>query len=532
MYNKQVLLIAGTGTSAVTIEWAMSNLLNHSQVLKNARVELDNQIGQEKLLNEPDVSKLHYLQNIILETFRLYPAAPLLLPHMSSEDCTIGGYNVPRETMLLVNAWAIHRDPNIWHDATSFKPERFENGESDVNKLMPFGLGRRACPGASLAQRTIGLTLGSLIQCFEWERISEEEVDMVEGNGITMPKAVALEAMCRARPIITKVTNSQLLRKQEDSLVWAQTCTLLHLCLVIVGMRQSALPIDELIEKADGFAGVFPEHKYEIVRRLQDKEHICGMTDIVLTEPGLSVIISAVLTSRAIFQRMKNYTIYAVSINIRIVLGFMLLTLFWEFDFPPFMVLVIAILNDGTIMTISKDRVKPSPLLGSQDHFGPSLAPEDVQSIISQALIFVTRSRGWSFLERPRLLLVIAFFIAQMIATLDPLKFAVRYALRGCLWALVVDQRTAFSDKKDFGKEERRAAWAAEQRTLHGLRSAETKMFPEKGTFRDISIMAVEAKRRAEIARLRELHTLKLKVESFAKLKGLDMDAINQHYTV
>ena len=104
---------------------------------------------------------MHYLQNIILETLRLYPVAPLLLPHMSFEDCTIGGYDVPRETMLLVNAWAIHRDPNIWDDATSFKLERFESGESDVNKLMPFGLGRRACPGAGLAQRTIGLTLGS-----------------------------------------------------------------------------------------------------------------------------------------------------------------------------------------------------------------------------------------------------------------------------------------------------------------------------------------------------------------------------------
>ncbi|PNY00795.1 plasma membrane H+-ATPase, partial [Trifolium pratense] len=152
-----------------------------------------------------------------------------------------------------------------------------------------------------------------------------------------------------------------------------------------------ALPVDDLIEKADGFAGVFPEHKYEIVKRLQARKHICGMTgdgvndapalkkadigiavddatdaarsasDIVLTEPGLSVIISAVLTSRAIFQRMKNYTIYAVSITIRIVLGFMLLALIWQFDFPPFMVLIIAILNDGTIMTISKDRVKPSP---------------------------------------------------------------------------------------------------------------------------------------------------------------------------
>ncbi|CAI0549425.1 unnamed protein product [Linum tenue] len=154
----------------------------------------------------------------------------------------------------------------------------------------------------------------------------------------------------------------------------------------------AALPVDDLIEKADGFAGVFPEHKYEIVKRLQARKHICGMTgdgvndapalkkadigiavadatdaarsasDIVLTEPGLSVIISAVLTSRAIFQRMKNYTIYAVSITIRIVLGFMLLALIWKFDFPPFMVLIIAILNDGTIMTISKDRVKPSPL--------------------------------------------------------------------------------------------------------------------------------------------------------------------------
>lgn len=192
----------------------------------------------------------------------------------------------------------------------------------------------------------------------------------------------------------------------------------------------AALPVDELIEKADGFAGVFPgnwipthfisrekserilglkfsfklfniglisnelytEHKYEIVKRLQDRKHICGMTgdgvndapalkkadigiavadatdaargasDIVLTEPGLSVIVSAVLTSRAIFQRMKNYTIYAVSITIRIVLGFLLLALIWKFDFSPFMVLIIAILNDGTIMTISKDRVKPSPV--------------------------------------------------------------------------------------------------------------------------------------------------------------------------
>ena len=200
----QVLLLAGTDTSAITLEWAMSNLLNHPNILKKARDELDNQIGQEKLIEESDVSKLHYLQSIISETFRLYPAAPLLIPHMSFADCTVEGYDVPRGTMLLVNAWAIHRDPKVWDDATSFKPERFENSEG-AHKLMTFGLGRRTCPGASLAQCTVGLTLGSLIQCFEWERITEEEVDMVDGDGLTMPKVVPLEATCKARPIMHKV---------------------------------------------------------------------------------------------------------------------------------------------------------------------------------------------------------------------------------------------------------------------------------------------------------------------------------------
>ncbi|KAK7304120.1 hypothetical protein RJT34_15181 [Clitoria ternatea] len=254
----------------------------------------------------------------------------------------------------------------------------------------------------------------------------------------------------------------------------------------------ASLPIDELIEKADGFAGVFPEHKYEIVKRLQDRKHICGMTgdgvndapalkkadigiavadatdaarsasDIVLTEPGLSVIVCAVLTSRAIFQRMKNYTIYAVSITIRIVFGFMLVALIWKFDFSPFMVLVIAILNDGTIMTISKDRVKPSPkpdswklneifatgiVLGAymaivtaffffvvhdtsffSRVFGVSSIAESEEqlnsalylqvSIISQALIFVTRSRGWSYFECPGLMLCFAFLAAQLVATI------------------------------------------------------------------------------------------------------------------
>ncbi|KAH1259643.1 ATPase 10, plasma membrane-type [Glycine max] len=383
--------------------------------------------------------------------------------------------------------------------------------------------------------------------------------------------------------------------------------------------EHEALPIDELVEMADGFAGVYPEHKYEIVKILQEKQHVVGMTgdgvndapalkkadigiavsdatdaarsaaDLVLTEPGLSVIISAVLTSRAIFQRMKNYTIYAVSITIRIVLGFALLALIWEYDFPPFMVLIIAILNDGTIMTISKDRVKPSPtpdswklpeifatgiVIGTylalvtvlfywaivettffESHFHVSSISSDSEkvssavylqvSIISQALIFVTRSRGWSFLERPGVLLMCAFVIAQLVATiiavyayisfgkirgigwrwagviwlysiifyvpLDIIKFTVRYGLSGEAWKLIFERKTAFTYKKDYGKEERAAK-------------------EENG--RGSSLIAEKARRRAEIARLGEIHSLRGHVQSVLRLKNFDQNLIQSAHTV
>ncbi|KAE8704125.1 putative receptor-like protein kinase [Hibiscus syriacus] len=100
----------------------------------------------------------------------------------------------------MVNAWAIQRDPELWDDPTSSKPERFEQGKetSDlIYKLMPFGLGRRACPGMVLAQHVLWSTLGPLIQCFEWERVGEKIIDMTERQGLTMPKLEPLEATCR-----------------------------------------------------------------------------------------------------------------------------------------------------------------------------------------------------------------------------------------------------------------------------------------------------------------------------------------------
>ncbi|XP_031398963.1 cytochrome P450 81Q32-like [Punica granatum] len=209
-----VMLLAGTDTSSVTMEWALSYLVNNPHVLDKAKNEIDAHVVQDRLIDEPDISKLQYLQNIISETLRLKPAAPLLVPHYASEDCQIGGYHVPRKSMVIVNAWAIHRDPKLWDDPTSFRPERFEGGpeagKKEAHKLiLPFGLGRRACPGAPLAHRVMGLTLGSLIQCFDWKRVSEEPVDLTEGRAVTMPKLVPLEVLCKARPVMRKVLSEE-----------------------------------------------------------------------------------------------------------------------------------------------------------------------------------------------------------------------------------------------------------------------------------------------------------------------------------
>ncbi|KAI3763007.1 hypothetical protein L1987_53453 [Smallanthus sonchifolius] len=197
--NILTLLQAGTDTSSVTIEWAMSLLLNHPKVLERARTELDNYIGQERLVQEADLANLSYIQGIVNETLRLFPATPLLAPHEPSQDCTIGGFHVARGTMVLVNAWAIHRDPMVWDDPLSFKPERFEKMGNEGYRFIPFGMGRRQCPGSGLANRIVGLGLASLIQCFEWERVGEELVGLSEGKGLSMPKDEPLEAMCRAR---------------------------------------------------------------------------------------------------------------------------------------------------------------------------------------------------------------------------------------------------------------------------------------------------------------------------------------------
>nr|BAD27507.1 P450 [Lolium rigidum] len=196
---------AGTETTSTTTEWAMSLLLNHPAALKKAQAEIDASVGTSRLVSVDDVLSLAYLQCIVSETLRLYPAAPLLLPHESSADCKVGGYNVPADTMLIVNAYAIHRDPAAWEHPLEFRPERFEDGKAEGLFMIPFGMGRRRCPGETLALRTIGMVLATLVQCFDWEPVDGVKVDMTEGGGFTIPKAVPLEAVCRPRTVMRDV---------------------------------------------------------------------------------------------------------------------------------------------------------------------------------------------------------------------------------------------------------------------------------------------------------------------------------------
>ncbi|KAH7848547.1 hypothetical protein Vadar_004244 [Vaccinium darrowii] len=197
-----VLFLGGIGTSTSTMERAISLLLNHPEVLHKVRTEIDTQVGHGRFIEEMDLAALPFLQCVINETLRLYPPVPLLLPRYSSEDCTVGGFDVPRGTTLLVNVWAMHRDPKVWEEPNNFKPERFEVIEKGREgfKFLPFGVGRRSCPGNNMAMRAISLAIGSLVQCFELEKVGDKKRDTSQlDEELFTLKSEDLEVLCFPR---------------------------------------------------------------------------------------------------------------------------------------------------------------------------------------------------------------------------------------------------------------------------------------------------------------------------------------------
>ncbi|KAJ9186669.1 hypothetical protein P3X46_002215 [Hevea brasiliensis] len=208
MINKSAclnLIAGGSDTTTIVLTWIVSLLLNNRHVLKKAQEELDMLVGRERLVNESDISKLIYLQAIIKETLRLYPPAPLSGPREIREDCTISGYHVKKGTRLIPNLWKIHTDPRIWPNPLEFKPERFLTSHKYIDvkgqnfELIPFGSGRRACPGTSFGLPTVHIALASFLQAFEILNPTSGPIDMTESPGLTNIKATPLEILVSPR---------------------------------------------------------------------------------------------------------------------------------------------------------------------------------------------------------------------------------------------------------------------------------------------------------------------------------------------
>nr|AHJ89438.1 flavone synthase [Plectranthus barbatus] len=198
---------AGTDTTAIVVGWAIAELINNPNVLKKAQAEIDKVVGLHRILQESDGPNLPYLNAVIKETFRLHPPIPML-SRKSISDCVIDGYTIPANTLLFVNIWSMGRNPKIWDNPMAFRPERFLEKEKtgiDIKgqhfELLPFGTGRRGCPGMLLAIREVVVIIGTVIQCFDWKLPVDDVsglVDMTERPGLTAPRADDL--ICRVVP--------------------------------------------------------------------------------------------------------------------------------------------------------------------------------------------------------------------------------------------------------------------------------------------------------------------------------------------
>ena len=203
------MFTAGTDTSSSTVEWAIAELIRHPKILAQVKEELDRVVGRDSLVSELDLAQLSYLQAVVKETFRLHPSTPLSLPRIAAESCEINGYHIPEGTTLLVNVWAIARDPAEWTDPLEFRPERFlpggEKAQVDVRgndfEVIPFGAGRRICAGMSLGLRMVTLLTASLVHAFDLglpNGLLPEKLNMDEAYGLTLQRAAGL--MVHPRP--------------------------------------------------------------------------------------------------------------------------------------------------------------------------------------------------------------------------------------------------------------------------------------------------------------------------------------------
>ncbi|CAO2817334.1 unnamed protein product [Amaranthus hypochondriacus] len=198
------IFVAGTDTSSTMVEWAMTELMQNSNSMKKVQKELRNAAGNKGFLNNADLMELSYFKAIVKETFRLHPAAPLLIVRETIQKSIVDGYDILPKTHVYVNAWAIGRDPNSWKDPEKFIPERFVGSSIDFKgndfQLIPFGGGRRTCPGLLLGHSIMELALANLLYSFDWElptHLKKTHMNTDTLPGITMHKKYPIRLLAK-----------------------------------------------------------------------------------------------------------------------------------------------------------------------------------------------------------------------------------------------------------------------------------------------------------------------------------------------
>ncbi|KAJ0682730.1 putative geraniol 8-hydroxylase [Helianthus annuus] len=197
------LFLAGTDTTSNTLEWAMAELMHNPEKMLKAQAEVKKVIGNDdRTFEESDISGVPYLHAVIKETLRLHPPVTFLVPHKAITDVEIKGHMVPKDAQIMCNLWAMGQDPNVWPDPQRFEPERFLDVEIDFKgrdfEFIPFGAGRRMCPGLPLADIMLHLMLGTLIHKFDWKiegGMRKQDMDMTDKFGFTLKKNLPLMAI-------------------------------------------------------------------------------------------------------------------------------------------------------------------------------------------------------------------------------------------------------------------------------------------------------------------------------------------------
>ncbi|KAK2985114.1 hypothetical protein RJ640_022992 [Escallonia rubra] len=204
----QELFAAGTESTSATVEWTIVELMRNKKATHRLRDELA-KVTNEDMVRESDLSSLPYLEACIKETLRLHPPGPLLLPHRAVQTCEVMGYTIPKDSEVLVNFWAIARDPTVWKDPLSYKPERFLPSGLDYSgqkfEYIPFGSGRKICAGQPLASRSIPLIVATLVHTFDWLLPSNMEpahIDMNDSYDLTMRKEEPLSVILKLRKAV------------------------------------------------------------------------------------------------------------------------------------------------------------------------------------------------------------------------------------------------------------------------------------------------------------------------------------------